>query len=63
LIFCCNKFKEEYDLYLESGYQDGIGPSKYDEYYHFIFEGCLVGFPLIYCPNCGQKLEKLDEKN
>lgn len=57
--YCCDKFKEECES--DPANQDNIFKED-DGKYYFHFEGCIASFPLIYCPNCGARLEKGEEE-
>ncbi len=50
--YCCDQFKEEYEL--DKYEQDGINISAGK--YYFCCEGLTASSPLIYCPYCGKKL-------
>ena len=60
VMACCDIFKKECDKFKKFDLgQDGIGKSSYSGKYYFYFEGWHASFPLIYCPNCGKKLENI----
>ena len=54
--FCCDIFKQEWESDPHI-HQDDIHRDDRDGNLYFWFEGCRASFPLIYCPNCGKKLE------
>jgi len=55
--FCCDTFKYHWEMDPRI-HQDDIHRDERDGNLYFYFEGCRASCPLIYCPNCGKKLEQ-----
>ena len=55
--FCCEKFKEEYEIHcIRQDTEIFKYSGDHKGYYYLVFEGNIASAPLVFCPYCGKRL-------